>query len=58
MNNSILFILCAVLLSTTEIMSNNILQRNCLGFSAILEEVSVFNNKYKQVALCLQETPL
>ena len=46
MNNSILLILCAVLLSTTEIMTNNILQWNCRGFSANFEELSVLVDKY------------
>ena len=56
MNNSILLILYAVLLNTTQVMSNNILQWNCRGFSANFEEISVLIDKYKPVALCLQET--
>ena len=56
MNNSILLILCVVLLNTTNIMSNSILQWNCRGFSANFEEISVLIDKYKPVALCLQET--
>ena len=56
MNNSILLILYAVLLNTTQVMSNNILQWNCRGFSANFEEISVLIDKYKPVALRLQET--
>ena len=56
MNNSILLILCVILLNTTNIMSNSILQWNCRGFSANFEEISVLIDKYKPVALCLQET--
>ena len=56
MNNSILLILCVVLLNTTNIMSNSILQWNCRGFSANFEEILVLIDKYKPVALCLQET--
>ena len=37
-------------------MSNNILQWNCRGFSANVEELSILIDKYKPVALCLQET--
>ena len=55
MNNFILLILYAVLLNTTQVMSNNILQWNCRGFSANFEEISVLIDKYKPVALCLQE---
>ena len=50
MNNSILLILYAVLLNTTQVMSNNILQWNCRGFSANFEEISVLIDKYKPVA--------
>ena len=36
-------------------MSNNILQWNCRGFSTNVEELSILIDKYKPVALCLQE---
>ena len=56
MNNSIFLILIAVIFITTGKMSNNILQWNCRGFSANVEELSILIDKYKPVALCLQET--
>ena len=37
-------------------MTNNILHWNCRGFSANFEELSVLADKYKLMALCLQET--
>ena len=56
MNNPILLILCAIMLYTTQIMSNNILQWNCRGFSANFEEISVLIYRHKPAALCVQET--
>ena len=56
MNNSILLILNAVIFVTTQIMSNNIRQWNCRGFSPNVEELSILIDKYNPVALCLQET--
>ena len=37
-------------------MTNHILQWNCRSVNANFEELNIFINENKQVAICLQET--
>ena len=56
MNNNILPKLCSVILIFALSMSNTILQWNCRGLNANIEELSLLIDEHKPVALCLQET--
>ena len=56
MNRYLFPLFCGIFIFLNVIMANHILQWNCRSVKANLEELNLFINEEKPVAVCLQET--
>ena len=56
MNRYLFTLFCGIFIFSNITMTNHILQRNCRSVKANFEELNLFINGKRPVAVCLQET--